>query len=260
MTGRILAAALLVATACGDAAAPPLTTLPPAVPTSRAATTTTSPTGPVGVPAGAELGLGPRDRILTGAEPSGWTVAVAGTSVTIRAVVTPDPELRDSWTLRLRASDAGPEFLSGTFEREDSFGSDNRSVTLEAADLSIQDWDAAGVMSGAYAGAVQFSFWVDSRSPAIVRIASGESAEIPLGGLADTNQGLVQYHRLIEDSRCPPDVDCVQAGALIVELLVTGPDGAEPRLMVVEADTPSSISVLDAFERDGVSVAVLRAS
>ena len=61
------------------------------------------------------------------------------------------------------------------------------------------------------------------------------------------------------DSRCPPDVECVAAGRLVVETLVTRPDFAQPRVQVFEAPLdPGStrFTVRDVVERDGLSVAV----
>jgi len=45
---------------------------------------------------------------------------------------------------------------------------------------------------------------------------------IQLGQMATVNGPLVRAERVIEDSRCPTDVQCVQAGRLIVQVTVFG--------------------------------------
>lgn len=43
-----------------------------------------------------------------------------------------------------------------------------------------------------------------------VVLAPGEVAELP--------EGTLRYLRLVTDSRCPPDVQCVRAGEAVIEL------------------------------------------
>jgi len=45
---------------------------------------------------------------------------------------------------------------------------------------------------------------------------------VPLGQMAAVNGPRVRADRVIEDSRCPADVLCIQAGRLIVQVTVFG--------------------------------------
>lgn len=58
----------------------------------------------------------------------------------------------------------------------------------------------------------------------LVNCASTRPVEGPvrLGQIAAVNGPRVRADRVIEDSRCPSDVQCVQAGRLIVQVTVFG--------------------------------------
>lgn len=60
--------------------------------------------------------------------------------------------------------------------------------------------------------------------PILVGCASTRPVEGPvrLGQMAAINGPRVRADRVIEDSRCPADVQCVQAGRLIVQVTVFG--------------------------------------
>ena len=66
-------------------------------------------------------------------------------------------------------------------------------------------------------------------SPAadVPRVADGTSIELTPGQsaqLADASR--IQYLRLVSDSRCPPDVQCVWAGDAVIALRWTPTSGA----------------------------------
>jgi hypothetical protein len=60
--------------------------------------------------------------------------------------------------------------------------------------------------------------------PLLVGCASTRPVEGPvrLGQMAAVNGTRVRADRVIEDSRCPTDAQCVQAGRLIVQVTVFG--------------------------------------
>ena len=59
--------------------------------------------------------------------------------------------------------------------------------------------------------------------PLLVRtVPLNDPARIALGDSADVDRVRVRFARVVEDSRCPPDVSCVWAGRAHVELVIGG--------------------------------------
>ena len=76
----------------------------------------------------------------------------------------------------------------------------------------------------------------------LVSCASTRPVEGPvrLGQMASVNGPLVRADRVIEDSRCPSDVQCVQAGRLVVQVTVLG--GGWSKRLNLEVGLPVNVA------------------
>lgn len=76
----------------------------------------------------------------------------------------------------------------------------------------------------------------------LVGCASTHPVEGPvcLGQMAAVNGPRVRADRVIEDSRCPSDVQCVQAGRLIVQVTVFG--GGWSRQLDLQPGVPVNVA------------------
>lgn len=63
---------------------------------------------------------------------------------------------------------------------------------------------------------------------------------VRLGQMAAVNGPRVRADRVIEDSRCPADVQCVQAGRLVVRVTVFG--GGWSRVIDLELGVPVTVA------------------
>ena len=89
-----------------------------------------------------------------------------------------------------------------------------------------------------------------------VALLPGESASLP--------DGLLRYVRLVSDSRCPPDVQCVWAGDAVIALRWTPTSGAAQDFELHTTLKPKSFDAggrsitLQALERDESPKATLQ--
>jgi hypothetical protein len=120
----------------------------------------------------------------------------------------------------------------------------------------------AACASGTAGGEAQGS---EPPSETSAKIADGASFRMPLGQsvvLADDSQ--LRYLRLVNDSRCAPDVQCVWAGDAIVAFEWAPSDGAAQRFELHTGLEPRSHAiggrklVLESLERGAAPAATLR--
>lgn len=64
-------------------------------------------------------------------------------------------------------------------------------------------------------------------------VAAGESVSVAGAGLS------VTFASVVSDSRCPPGVQCIQAGNAVISVTVTRP-GAAPATLALDTDGPRS--------------------
>lgn len=82
-----------------------------------------------------------------------------------------------------------------------------------------------------------------AEAPAVaaIRVDLGEAFDLPYGSTAvvgDANVA-IEFRRLVEESRCPPDVECPTAGNAAVELAFETADGAAATLVLNTDRTPT---------------------
>ena len=73
---------------------------------------------------------------------------------------------------------------------------------------------------------------------------SGGSATLRLGETARIAGAAVRALRIEEDSRCPSNVQCIQAGTVRLAVALRDPDSAPARALVLRLDEPAETAGL----------------
>lgn len=175
-----------------------------------------------------DLGLSPGDRIVPGMSVGVWQASVEGDRVVISESHLLGDEAGAGYQLALDLGGSQPEVVEVIRTR---FGDTTRpDERLDPGTLALQDADMFGVMSGEYQSGAgrSFTFWVDLASDTYAGDPDlNEEFDLRPGGVVDMFSFALQYVELVEDSRCPPDVQCVWEGQVIVKMRYVDEEGAE---------------------------------
>jgi hypothetical protein len=181
------------------------------------------------VETGADLGLGPIDRIVPGFGVGVWRADVDGDVATISERHLVGDEAGAGHRIVLDFTQDQPGVLELVETRDDAENGPTNTPSGPGT-LRLQDADPAGVISGEFlpVAGTGFRFWVDAADDTYVdQPTPGEAFRLRPGGVADSFSFATQYIGVVEDSRCPPDVQCVWEGRVVVALRFIWEDGTE---------------------------------
>jgi hypothetical protein len=193
----------------------------------------------VTVEVGGDLGLGPVDRIVPGFGVGVWNVSVDGGVATLSERHLVGDEAGAGHRIVVDFTDDLPTVVEVVLTRDDAdLGSSDE--TTGPGTILFQDADPAGVISGEFrpSSGRGFRFWVDTAEDTYVdEPGSGEPFRLRPGGVADSFSFATQFVGVVEDSRCPPDAECVWEGRVVVKLRYVWEGGSE-EFELVGFETP----------------------
>lgn len=91
----------------------------------------------------------------------------------------------------------------------------------------------------------------EGAAPATLRADLGEAFDVPYGSTAVVGNGrlAIEFRRVVEESRCPEDVQCPTAGNAAVELAVEAADGPVATLVLNTSRPPDGGPVENLYVR-----------
>lgn len=173
----------------------------------------------VDVVTGADLGLTQADRVIPGMSVGVWTAVVDGDVAVISERHLLGDEAGAGYRLTLDLGAQPPQVVE-VIRTRDGEGT-QPDERLDPGTLTLQDADPTGTISGEYRPEAgnPFRFWADATADTYVEDPDlGNEFQLRPGGVVDMFSFALQYVELLEDSRCPVDVQCVWEGRVVVKM------------------------------------------
>jgi len=169
---------------------------------------------------------------ITGSwHPEPWRVTRQEGKIRITANPIVGDEASERYTLVFQDT-AEPIFLSGSYSASSWDGENTieSSQSIAASRIQLSSWNPDGLTAGRVVAATgaedeadtdefggEFDFWADVSLP-LMTPRSGDTAVLGIGQVAEFEGHWFQISRIVENSLCPPDVECVWEGRLAYEL------------------------------------------